>query len=469
MSYFPLFLKSGKQSVLLVGDTVAATAKLRLLMEAGVAVTMVGEKAGASIRRAGVSVDSVSEPRIKTINRPFHEADLMGKSLVYIASDDQSEIDRVVTWSRLKKVPLNIVDNPAESDFITPAMLERGPVRIAFSTGGNAPVFARRLRAALESALPKNLGYIAASAGRLRHKIKSIIPSDTARRGFWDSLFDRAHEAAFTESDTDVLDAHITNLAAKITSSNTGLIQLVGAGPGDPELLTLKAHRALQQADIVIYDKLVSGDVIALARRDAEFIYVGKSKGDHGIGQDGINALLIKGACEGKRVVRLKAGDPMVFGRAGEEIDAARAAGVKVDIIPGITALAGVSAATQIPLTHRDHAQALTLVTGQLKDGDIQDFAGLASKGRTLAIYMGLTTAADIESKLLAHGLPSDLPLAIVENGTRTGERRFYGTLAGLAQLVESNRIQSPGIIIIGEVVALAADLVLDDVLKLAV
>ena len=459
MSNYPIFLQSKRQSVLLVGSGAMAMAKLRLLLDADLRVTLVAKDAYEAAHAAGL--DGTREKgELKILARNFDEADLAGRSLVYVATDDEAEAEKVAAWARLRNVTVNVVDKPSLSDFITPAMIERGPIRVAFATGGKAPVFARRLRAALETILSGNLGELAEAAGRLRGAVKSIIKDETARRRFWDNIFDRADDPLFSGHGT-ALDEAIIAEAGKADQGHQGHIQLVGAGPGDPELLTLKAHRALQQADVIVYDKLVTDGVLALARRDAEFIYVGKSKGQHSKSQDEINTLLVEQALLGKRVVRLKSGDPLVFGRAGEELATARDAGIPVTIVPGITALSGIAASTQIPMTHRDHAQAVTLVTGHLKDGDLQDFAGLAREGRTLAVYMGLTTAHDIEERLLSYGLSAQTPVAIVENGTRENERRFYGTLVGLSALVESNQIKPPALLIIGEVAGLAVDLLI--------
>ncbi len=347
MSHFPIFLNPKRQNVLLVGAGLAALAKLRLLLESGVHVSIVAPGALEAMKTAGLNDAETGKLRVH--DRGFRDRDLKGRTLVYIATKDHHEENYVAFTARQKNIPVNVVDKPGLSDFITPAMIERGALRAAFSSGGEAPVFVRRLRAELERLLPQNLGRLSESAGRLRSKIKAIIPDATRRRLFWDELFDKADTPPFLLRDISALDQAVVSLAKGKSASNRGLIQLVGAGPGDPELLTLKAHRALQRADVIIYDKLVSSEVLSLARRDAEFIFVGKSKGDHGIGQDGINALLVSHARQGKRVIRLKAGDPMIFGRAGEEIDSANAAGIDLDVIPGIYRLIGYRRGNPIP------------------------------------------------------------------------------------------------------------------------
>lgn len=464
MSYLPIILKSERQHALLVGNDSNTAAKVRLLLENGVRVTVIEPGAEETLRQANLlgGADLLSFE-----SRVVQGSDLVGITLFYVVGQSPAEQQRLLALGRSLGVQTTLVDGPPGSDFISPAIAKRGPISVAFSTGGAAPVFARRLRADIERILPQNLGPIAAAAGRLRDQIKDIIGDQTARRQFWDSLYDHADSAEFSLNDEKALEARIIAFARKSlelqTNSTgaveTGLVQLVGAGPGDPELLTIKAHRALQQADLIVYDKLVSDEVLSLARRDAEFIFVGKTKGNHGIGQDGINKILISEARKGRRVVRLKAGDPMVFGRAGEEIDAAREASVPLEIIPGVTALSGISSSTQIPLTHRDHAQAITLVTGQLKDGSVQNFDGLVGEGRTLAIYMGLSSAAEIKATLLDKGIRRSMPIAIIENGTRADERRFYGTVSDLDGLVSRNGIKSPGLIIIGETVSLAHEI----------
>ncbi|WP_374764172.1 siroheme synthase CysG [Yunchengibacter salinarum] len=457
MSTIPIFLTAEKHHVLIVGTGDEARAKLALMSETDAAITVVGPGVRDALAEAGLTPDGLGHDRLHLVDRPFHADDLSGKTLVYIATGDDLSEERIRRQAQERGLPVNVVDKPAKSNFITPAQFRRGPLRVAFSSGGVAPVFVRRLRALLERIVPRSLGVLAEAAGDVRGDVKRLIPDGTRRRLFWDSLFDRAgdHDGL---TPRQARDAILEAARAHGRAGSDGIVQLVGAGPGDPELITLKAHRALQQADVVVYDRLVSRDVLSLARRDAELLYAGKREGEHGIGQHGINQLMLDHAHAGKRVVRLKGGDPLTFSRAGEELAALRGRGVSVEIIPGITALAGIAASSQIPLTDRDHASSVTLATGRLKDGSMREWADLAGEGRTLAVYMGVRSANAIADGLIRHGVPAATPVAVVENGTRANERRLYGQLDGLGALVAREAVQSPALLIIGDVVQVARD-----------
>jgi uroporphyrin-III C-methyltransferase/precorrin-2 dehydrogenase/sirohydrochlorin ferrochelatase len=307
--------------------------------------------------------------------------------------------------------------------------------------------------------MPQSLGMLAEAAGTTKDTVKSLLPDGTTRRLFWDGLYDRAQN--FSGLDFSAIEARIIGDAREESlkqAPKTGLVQLVGSGPGDPDLLTIKAHRALQQADVIVYDRLVSREVIDLARRDAELIYVGKKEGNHGVGQDGINKLLVSEAKAGKRVVRLKSGDPMVFGRIAEEITELRSNNIDLEVIPGITALTGIASKTQIPLTDRAHASSITLVTAHLKDGSYKDWANLAGEARTLGIYMGVKSAANISEGLQSQGVRADMPVAIIQNGTRANERRFFTTLNALPETIAAHDVKSPALLLIGDVVTNATD-----------
>jgi len=458
MASIPVFLTAPKHHILIVGATSAAIAKVGLFLDTGARITVVSTGSGNALAEAGLSPDITGNTNLHVQDRAFTEDDLAEKTLVYIATDDELTEERVLRLVQTRKLPVNVVDKPAKSTFTTPAQFIRGPLQVAFSSGGAAPVFVRRLRSHLERLTPPSLGVLATVAGTLRTKIKDIIPDGTRRRLFWDRLYDNAGTYAdLSENDVEKLILE----AAKNhrVGATIGQVQLVGAGPGDPDLLTIKAHRALQQADIIIYDRLVSRDVIALARRDAELLFVGKKEGNHGIGQDGINDLMVREALSGKRVVRLKGGDPLLFARAGEELAALRAHDIHTEVIPGISAFQGIAATAQIPMTDRDYSNSLTLVTGHLKDGAFKDWARLAGTGQTLAVYMGVKGASKISAGLISHGVQGSTPVAIVENGTRADERRFYGTLETLAALVTDNAVKSPALLLIGDVVQNAADL----------
>ena len=458
MASIPVFLSADKQHLLIVGATSAAVAKVGLFMETGARISMVAPGAEAALREAGLTTGGTDHKNILPLDRPFSEDDLTGKTLVYIATDDELTEERVLRLTLAKKLPVNVVDKPAKSNFITPAQFARGPLQVAFSSGGVAPVFVRRLRSSLERLSPPSLGILASAAGSVRGRVKTLIPDATRRRLFWDRLYDNAG----TYADLPEMEVKALIIEAARThkvGATTGQVQLVGAGPGDPDLLTIKAHRALQQADVIIYDRLVSRDVIALARRDAELVFVGKYQGNHGVGQEGIHKIMIREALMGKRVVRLKGGDPLLFARTAEELAALRAENIHVEIVPGISAFQGIAASAQIPMTDREHANSLTLVTGHLKDGAFKDWARLSGEGQTLGVYMGVKNASKISTGLVAEGVQASTPVAVVENGTRANERRFYGTLNSLPALVIENSIKSPALLIIGGVVANAVDL----------
>lgn len=457
MSSLPLFLKSETQNVLITGTTAAALSKAAILLERSVPVTLIGSNSVKAVQQAGLDQDYAD--LLTIYDRPFSPDDLTNKTLVYIAEDDTSEEERILTWAQLRKIPVNVVDKPALSSFTTPAALRRGPVSIAIASGGAAPVFIRRIRSTLERSLPQSLTTLSTVAGQIREELKSILTTVEKRRQFWDSIYDHADD--FTGLNENATRGKIIDLAHRRAQSDmtTGRVQLVGAGPGDPELLTIKAHRALQQADIIFYDRLVSRDILSLARRDAEIFFVGKREGDHGIGQDMINSLLVKHAKLGKTVVRLKGGDPMTFARAGEELTTLRQHRIPVQIIPGITALAGIAAKAQIPMTDRSHAASLTLITGTLQDGSSPDWAHIAGEGKTLAVYMGVKKAGQIAQGLTQGGTTPTTPVAIIENGTRENERQIYTTLEKLEATVTDKHVKSPALLIIGDVVSEAQSL----------
>ncbi|MBL4638949.1 MAG: uroporphyrinogen-III C-methyltransferase [Kordiimonadaceae bacterium] len=458
MANIPVFLTAEKHHILIVGANAGAMAKAALFLDTGARITVVSVNASTAIDEAGLSEVVTGESNLRAHDRPFCEDDLTDKTLVYISTDDELTEERALRLANARKLPVNVVDTPAKSNFTTPAQFNRGPLQVAFSSGGNAPVFVRRLRNSLEQITPPSLGTLAAAAGTVRNRVRKIIPDASRRRLFWDRLYDNAGKYAdFAETEVEQL---IVEAAKKHrVGATSGQVQIVGAGPGDPDLLTIKAHRALQQADIIIYDRLVSRDVLALARRDAQLMYVGKREGNHGVGQDGINELLVKEALAGKRVVRLKGGDPLLFARAGEELQVLRANDIHTEIIPGISAFQGIAASAQIPMTDREHSNSLTLVTGHLKDGTFKDWARLAGEDQTLAVYMGVKNAPIISAGLIDHGVNGSTPVAVIENGTRANERRFYGTLATLPQLVTQNAVKSPALLLIGDVVRNAIDL----------
>jgi len=453
MNYFPAFFDLRDRPALIVGGGEAAARRLRLLRKAGARVTVVAPRIGAEIAVA------VVEGAATLRQRGFVSGDVNGQIAVFAATG-LAEVDaRVAEAARAAGVPVNVADRAELSSFIVPAIVERDPVVIGISTGGAAPVLASRLRDAIERLLPARLGRLADFADSFRSAVKATVPSAPLRFRFWDRFFDGpVADQVLAGNETGARERMLTLVNGRgANEPPRGGVAIVGAGPGDPDLLTLRGLRLIQRADVVVYDKLVGPGVLDLVRRDAERIYVGKGKGDHSKSQDEINALLAELALAGRRVVRLKGGDPFIFGRGGEEVAYLRQRGVPVELVPGITAALGCAAAVGIPLTHRDHAQAVTLATGQGKDGEPElDWATLARLDQTLAIYMGVGTAGRIAARLIAHGLDPATPVAVIENGTLPNQKAVYGRLSGLGWLVRQSGIAGPALIVIGRVAALA-------------
>ena len=446
MDYFPIFLRLANEPVLVVGGGAVAERKVDLLLRTSAQVRVIAPELvpGLAERAAAGEITHVA-----TEFRPEH---LDGMRLAIAATDKHAINAWVARQAERRNIPVNVVDDRELSRFIMPAIIDRSPVVVAVGSSGDAPVLTRRLRERLESFLPQRLGTLAKLAGKLRPTIKSRIESPARRRKFWENFFDGTVAA-------DVLagrNVDVEEIASTLRTGeqDSGEVVLVGAGPGDPGLLTLRALRALQNADVILYDRLVSAEILDLARRDAERINVGKTAGGAQVSQDEINALLVQLAQQGKRVCRLKGGDPFIFGRGGEELEALAAAGVRFEVVPGVTAAAGCAAYAGIPLTHRDHAQSLVFVTGHTKDeaGDTVDWDHLARPAQTVVFYMGLGHLERIISQLRAHGAPESRGAAIVEQGTRAEQRVVTGTLADLAQKARQAGIQSPALLIVGEV-----------------
>ena len=449
MDYFPIFLRLANEPVLVVGGGAVAERKIDLLLRTSAQVRVIAPELvpGLAERAAAGEITHVA-----TEFSPEH---LDGVRLAIAATDKHAINAWVARQAERRNIPVNVVDDRELSRFIVPAIVDRSPVVVAVGSSGDAPVLTRRLRERLESFLPQRLGALARLAGKLRPTIKARIESPARRRKFWEDFFDGT-VAADVLAGRSVDDAQIASTLLT-GDQGAGEVALVGAGPGDPGLLTLRALRALQNADVILYDRLVSAEVLDLARRDAERINVGKSAGDAHVSQEEINALLVQLAQQGKRVCRLKGGDPFIFGRGGEELEALAAAGVRFEVVPGVTAAAGCAAYAGIPLTHRDHAQSLVFVTGHTKDGssDTLDWDHLARPAQTVVYYMGLAHVERIISRLRAHGAPESRAAAIVEQGTRAEQRVVTGTLADLAQKARQADIQSPALLIVGEVTRL--------------
>lgn len=444
MNSFPAFLNLDGRPCLIVGGGAVAARKARLLHSAGADLTVVAP------RLAAMMEELVRDAGIRWRPREFRRRDVDGHWLVVSATGLPTVERRVADAAEKARVFCNSVDNLPECSFITPAVIDRSPIVVAVSSGGAAPVLARQIRERIEALLPVGLGDIARIAGQWRDRVREKIAGLPERRSFWERYF-KAAETGDAASAADLIPAMLDSAGPV-----DGEAWLVGAGPGDPELLTLAALHCLQNADVIVHDRLVSGDILALARRDAEMISVGKKPGCNVNSQESINATLVDLVASGKRVCRLKGGDPFIFGRGGEEAQALRDAGLRYRVVPGITAAAGCAAAAGIPLTHRDAAQSVVLLTAHGKDSiDTLDWPSLARDRQTLAVYMGVQRFPDIVRKLTRHGRPASTPVAIVERGTTREQRIIRGTLGQLALLAEAHRIEAPSMLLIGEVTRL--------------
>ncbi len=452
MKAFPAHIDLKGRPVVIIGGGAEALAKARLMLAADAALSLIAPE---------FSADVIAElkGKVQLVAREPVVADVEAAALLFIADTEEAEARRWAEVARMAGVLLNVVDQPALCDFTTPSIIDRGRVTVSISTGGAAPVLGKKLRADIEALLPPQLGSLADFADRYRETVKATIaPQD--RRLFWETFFDGPIAAQVLAG--DARGAHEAMLALinrpQADEEKTGAVHIVGAGPGDPDLLTIKALRLLQRADVILHDRLVSDEILSLARRDAERLYVGKAKSNHSVPQEEIEARLIALARQGKMVVRLKGGDPFVFGRGGEELDALRKAGIPAFVTPGVTAATGCAAAANMALTHRDCAQAVTFVTGHAK-GEADpalDWAALAALKNTLVVYMGVTKAETIAGKLIENGRGAETPVAVVENGTRDNQKIVKGALGDLASLIDAGGIKGPAVLVIGEVAAFA-------------
>lgn len=456
MRFFPVFLNLKGRRCLVVGGGEVATNKLQSLLEAEAEATLVAPEATAEIAALE------EQGRISRQAREFIQEDLTDCALVIAATDDEETNRRVAEAATARNIPVNVVDNPQLCGFIMPSVVDRPPVQVAVSTGGAAPVLARLLRARLETLIPAAYGRLATLLRDFRGRVKERIPHARERRRFWEDIAQGpVAEMVFAGQDDAAARAleqalETSPATAGAGANKTGEVYLVGGGPGDPDLLTFRALRLMQQADVVLYDRLVAPAIVALTRKEARKIYVGKERDSHTVPQAELNALLVRLAKEGKRVVRLKGGDPFIFGRGGEEIEELAAAGIPFQVAPGITAASGCAAAAGIPLTHRDYAQSCVFVTGHLKDGKLDfNWQTLTQPKQTIAIYMGVKGVDALRRGLLEHGMAADTPAAIVQQGTMPEQKIYPGTVGTLTELVSRNDINPPSMIIIGEVARL--------------
>lgn len=451
MNFLPIFFNICDKTCLVVGGGVTATRKVELLLRANAKVTIVAPQLTEQLLKW------VNEGRITHCAAHFAPTYLQHCHLVIAATNDKAVNEQVSRLAQQQCIPVNVVDQPQLCSFIMPSIIDRSPVQIAVSTGGASPVLARLLRVRLETMIPATYGKLAEFVASFRDKVKQRL-SFNERRRFWETVLQGPIAEMLLSGHTQTATEALEDLIEKTVSSPNqyGEVYLVGGGPGDPDLLTFRALRLMQQADVVLYDRLVSPLVLDLVRREAERIYVGKEPTDHPVPQDEINQLLIRLAKEGKRVLRLKGGDPFMFGRGGEEIETLMDEGIPFQVVPGITAATGTSAYAGIPLTHRDYAQSCIFVTGHLKDDSTNlNWNVLAQPYQTVVIYMGLRSLSTISCELIQHGMPTDKPAALVQKATTEDHRVLIGTLETLPDIVKAADIKLSSIIIIGDVVKL--------------
>jgi uroporphyrin-III C-methyltransferase/precorrin-2 dehydrogenase/sirohydrochlorin ferrochelatase len=468
MRTFPILVSFDGKPPLVTGGGELALVKTRLLLKRAPSVDIAADQVSPEIEALAAQGLVSLLPGGPGIDQ------LRGRPLVIAATEDDEEDARVSAIARALGVPVNVPDRPELCTFALPAIVDRGEVTVAIGTSGASPVLAQRLRAWLEQELHPRLDALAKLAAEFRNSVADRLPSGPPRRKFWEAVFEGAAAEAMLEGDEDKARALIGKAIDEAAEKPAarGRVFLVGAGPGDPELLTMKAIRALKAADVIFYDRLVGDAVLDHARREAELVQVGKTKGAHSVAQDEINALLVERARAGQTVVRLKGGDPFIFGRGGEELDALRAADIPVEIVPGVTAGIAAAASVQIPLTHRDVSHTVTFLSGHEAGGEEPSFehldlAALAGGKNTLLVYMGVSTAGAIASKLIEAGFKPDLPVLAVENASRDDERRVLATIAELAANPERLALKSPAVLIFGEVAGLPASGVVEDILAL--
>jgi uroporphyrin-III C-methyltransferase/precorrin-2 dehydrogenase/sirohydrochlorin ferrochelatase len=451
MDYFPIFVKLEGQSCLVVGAGEVAARKIDLLLRAGAKITVIAKEISASV--SGIQ----TKYAITVLQKSFTPDDLSDFRLVVSATDDLATNQLVAQTAYARNIPVNVVDNLELCSFIFPAIVDRSPIIAAVSSGGAAPVLARLLRAKMESVISPAYGQLAVLAEKFRGAVKQRIKHPGQRRVFWERVFQGSVAEHVFSGNQCAAELELQSLLAGNQGSiPKGEVYLIGAGPGAADLLTFRALRLMQQADVVVYDRLVSPEILDLARRDAEKIYVGKQRQNHALPQESINALLANLAKQGKRVARVKGGDPFIFGRGGEEIETLMQQGIHFQVIPGITAASGCSSYAGIPLTHRDHAQSVTFVTGHLKDDSINlNWTQLSAPNQTIVIYMGSVGLEKICQALIVHGSPGDLPIALIQQGTTVNQKVITGTLATISDQVAKQNIKAPTLIIIGTVVTL--------------
>ncbi|WP_100643761.1 siroheme synthase CysG [Alteromonas facilis] len=456
MRYFPVFVDSQHSRVLIVGGGEVAARKLELILKTEASITLVSPWCCKTV------LELCQKHEVELIEREFVDADIQHKNLIFVATDNPAVNQHVHDLASAQDILVNVVDNTPLCKFITPSIVDRSPIIIAMSSGGVAPVLLRYLRQKLESVIPHSIAALGDFSERFRDKVKQALGSVTQRRYFWEDVLDGDIAEDVNQGRLQSAEQKLEDLLRHYQQQSTGKgqVYLVGAGPGDPDLLTFRALRLMQKADVVVYDRLVSPQILELVRRDAEKIYVGKEKSRHTLPQQDINSLLIDEALKGNRVVRLKGGDPFIFGRGGEEIESLLAHDISFEVVPGITAATGAASYAGIPLTHRDYAQSVVFATGHLKDDSIDlNWAALAHKNQTIVFYMGLTGLPIIVRELIANGLGEDTPIALVESATLPQQKVVTGTLSSIEKCAEQVDIKPPTLIIVGGVVKLQGQL----------
>jgi len=454
--YFAAFLDLKGKPAIVVGGGAVAAQKAEALLRCGARVTVIAPELGTRLAELTLVGALRHEPK------RFQPGDLLGAEIAIAATDDPAVNESVSSAARALKIPVNVADSSTLSSFIMPSVIDRPPVQIAISTAGASPVLARKLRTMIEAVVPFAFGRLAALIGRFRPASKERHPDAGVRRRFWEAVVDGPiGEAVLAGREEDAIRALERELGEPGSHAGPqGMVYLVGGGPGNPDLLTLRALKVMQGADVVLYDHLVAPAIVDLVRREAERVYVGKEQDNHALRQEHINALMVRLAREGKRVLRLKGGDPFVFGRGGEEIGTLAENGIPFEVVPGITAAGGAAAYAGIPLTHRDYAQSCVFVTGHLKDGSVElPWDVLARERQTVIVYMGVRSLPMIAKRLIAHGLAPDMPAALVERATLPRQRVVTGTLTTLPGLAEREGVRPPALLIVGEVVSLRGKL----------
>lgn len=449
MDQLPIFTKLSTKQCLVVGGGDVAARKLAVLLDAGAAVTVVATAINESIKQ-------MEQASLTLIEDQYDSHYMDSMDLVVAATDDRQLNHRISTDAESRHVFVNVVDDPDLCTFVMPAIVDRSPVIIAIGTGGAAPVLARLIRGKIEALIPHSYGILARLAEKFRDQVKAVFPTGSSRKAFWEEVFEGDVAERVFNGNQAAAEQLLNESIQRGVAQSQGEVYLVGAGPGDPDLLSFRALRLMQKADIVVYDRLVSKSVLNLVRRDADRLYVGKKASNHTVPQEEINELLYRLAKEGKRVLRLKGGDPFIFGRGGEEIDKLCSDGVPFQVVPGITAASGASTYCGIPLTHRDYAQSVIFATGHLKDNTVDlDWPSLARENQTVVIYMGLNSLGVIVGQLIDHGLVGSTPVAVIYKATLPEQRVIVSNLDEVVEKVQVANLKPPSLIIIGQVVTL--------------